>query len=55
MDIKHRYEHIINGPTCVSVFDCDSTVVASKMSSTDEVISTGEGLSDVALALGRRL
>ena len=48
------YQRIIDGPSCVGVFDCDSTVIASKVSLTGEIFTTGEWLSDVALALWRR-
>lgn len=55
MDIKQAYEHIINWPNGVSVFDCDSTVISGKKNQNGNIITTGEWLSDVALALGRRI
>lgn len=53
--MKQNYEKIINWPAGISVFDCDSTVIASHVSPTGETITTWEGLSDAALALGRRI
>ena len=55
MDIKQAYEHIINWPSGISVFDCDSTVICGKNWPMWETLTTGEGLSDVALALWRRI
>lgn len=53
--IVEAYSYIINHESFVVCMDCDSTVITSSFDSDWQIITTWEWLSDVAIALGRRI